>query len=267
VEFVLIPKNADKRLRELLAEQETYPHAPIIEAVLDIRTRLSSPLSDESLTQLYEGEKDAYPTIRFPFNIQFKFEKKDVVAEPTTDTSVAVTGKIFASKDELQLFQARQDGFSHNRLAPYTDWASFQAEARRLWDKYRNVAKPAVVEMLGLNFINKILVPVGGEISDYFRTYVELPKELPQITDIHNFLIQVSDPDSSAKIAISTSLGPSNEAEKLAVTLNVQSFIHVSRALGQVTEDEIWGTFDKLRTLKNLAFESSITEKTRATFR
>jgi uncharacterized protein (TIGR04255 family) len=254
-------------LRELLAEQETYPHAPIVEAVLDIRTRLSSPLSDESLGQLYEGEKDAYPTIRLPFNVRFKFERENANAVPTTDTSVAVTGKVFASQDGLQLFQARQDGFSHNRLAPYIDWASFQAEARRLWDKYRNIARPAVVEMLGLNFINKILVPVGGEISDYFRTYVELPKELPQTMDIHNFLVQVSDPNSSAKIAISTSLGPSDEAEKLAVTLNIQSYIPLSTALEQITEDEIWASFDRLRTLKNLAFESSITEKTRTTFR
>ncbi len=70
-------------MRELLAAQETYPHAPIIEAVLDIRTRLSSPLSLEALQELYEGEKGAYPTIRHPFNIQFKFEKKIPITNPS----------------------------------------------------------------------------------------------------------------------------------------------------------------------------------------
>ncbi len=49
--------------------------------------------------------------------------------------------------------------------------------------------------MLGFNFINKVFVPGGAEISDYFKTYIEVPKELPQVLEIHNFSIQTTDPD------------------------------------------------------------------------
>jgi uncharacterized protein (TIGR04255 family) len=250
-----------------LPAQETYPHAPIIEAVLDIRTRLSSPLSQESLQQLYEAEKHAYPTIRHPFAVKFQLEKTENQKEPVTDTSVTENGRVFVSIDGLQLFQARQDGFSHNRLAPYTSWQSFQSEARRLWEKYRDVMKPAFIEMLGLNFVNKISIPVGIEISDYFNTYIELPKQLPQGFEIHNFLIQVVEPDSSAKAAISMSTGPDDDAEKVAVQLNIQAFIFVNRAIEKIADEEIWETFNRLRALKNLAFESSVTEKAKAEFR
>lgn len=250
-----------------MPEQETYKHAPSIEAVLDIRTRLSSELSQESLNNLYEREKAAYPTIRRPFQVNFKIERKNANEEPTTDISSVANGLTFVSDDGLQLFQARPDGFSHNRLAPYTNWISFSSEARRLWVEYRNIAKPEVIEMLGLNFVNKIDFPAGSEISDYFKAYVVVPKELPQVLETHNFAIQMTDPASNAKIAVIVNFGAINSTGRVPVTMNIQAFTFVNKSINEINEDAIWHTFETLRNLKNLAFESAITEKVRVTFR
>jgi uncharacterized protein (TIGR04255 family) len=194
-------------------------------------------------------------------------ERTDPTVEPTTAVSSQPNGGAMVSKDGLQLFQARQDGFSHNRLAPYKDWAAFRSEARRLWDLYREVVKPEFIEMLGLNYINRIGIPSGVEISDYFRAYIQVPPELPQVLEVHNFHVQMVDPNSNARIAIVVSFGTIDTDDKIPVTLNVQAFTFVNRSSADVTEDEIWTTFDHLRDLKNRAFESCISEKVKAGFR
>jgi len=55
--------------------------------------------------------------------------------------------------------------------------------------------------------------------------------------------------------------------DRIPVTLNVQAFKFVGKATADLTENEVWTTFDQLRNLKNLAFESCITDKVREEFR
>ena len=121
--------------------------------------------------------------------------------------------------------------------------------------------------MLGLNYINRIGLPGGVEISDYLRAYIQVPPELPQVLEVHNFQVQMVDPESSARISIVVSFGSIDVDERIPVTLNVQAFKFLNRASTEVTEDEVWATFDRLRDLKNLVFESCISEKVRAEFR
>lgn len=247
--------------------QETYPHAPIVEAVLDIRTRLSEPLSQKSLEDLKSREVASYPTFRQPFQVQFKVERKDPIAEPSTAISSVANGGAMVSADGKQLFQARPDGFSHNRLAPYHDWTTFKHEARRLWRLYREVVRPEFIELLGLNYINKIALPSGEEISDYLRAYIHVPLELPQKLEIHNFQIQVKDSNSDNRVSIGVSFGSMKDDANVWVNLNIQAFAPINRTTAEVGEDEIWTTFEHLRKLKNLAFESCITDKVREGFR
>ncbi|HVN94326.1 MAG TPA: TIGR04255 family protein [Terracidiphilus sp.] len=249
-----------------MPEQETYPRAPILEAVLDIRVRSSSPFSEDSLNELRAREQGNYPGFRRPFQVQFRVERTDPTLEPTSQVSSFANGGAMVSEDGKQLFQARPDGFSHNRLAPYQEWASFSSEARRLWDLYREVAKPEFIEILGLNYVNRIGLPTGVEISDYLRIYIQVPPELPQTLEVHNLQVQMLHPESEARMSIVVSFG-SIANDRIPVTLNVQAFKFVGKATADLTENEVWTTFDQLRNLKNLAFESCITDKVREEFR
>lgn len=105
-----------------MPEQETYPRAPIVEAVLDVKVRLSSPFTEELMNELRAIEQTTYPGFRRPFQVQFKVERTDPLEAPAAEVSSQVNGGAMVSQDGLQLFQARPDGFSHNRLAPYKDW-------------------------------------------------------------------------------------------------------------------------------------------------
>ena len=250
-----------------MPDQETYPHAPIIEAVLDIRTRLSAPFSEKLLKKICDLEIEAYPTFRRPFQVQFKVERADPSAEPTSEISSVAHGGAMISKDGRQVFQARPDGFSHNRLAPYIDWATFRTEARRLWAVYRDAAKPESIEFLGLNYNNLFKIPSGVEIGDYLNAYIQIPKEIPQTLEIHNFQAQVVDPATDARISIITSFGLLDAEKMVPVTLNVQAFKFLNKPSADLDEEEIWLVFEALRDLKNLAFESCISDKVRESFR
>lgn len=250
-----------------MPKQETYPRAPILEAVLDIRVRSSSSFSEDSLNELRSHEKGTYPGFRRPFQVQFKLERTDPALEPTSQVSSLANGGAMVSEDGLQLFQARPDGFSHNRLKPYKDWVSFCSEARRLWNLYREIVKPDTIEVLGLNYINRIELHRGAEISDYLRAYIQVPAELPQILEVHNFQVQMVDPESQARMSIVVSFGSIDADGKIPAMLNIQAFRLLNKPSADVTEDEVWATFDRLRDLKNLVFESCITDKVREDFR
>lgn len=249
-----------------MTQQETYLRAPSIEAVLDIRVRLPPDVPIESLEQVQAEEIKNYPVVRRPFQVAFKVTRPDGVVEPTTETSHAMNGYMFVSEDGLQIFQSRPDGFSHNRLAPYLGWEPFHTEARRLWNVYKTVARPEAIEMLGLNYVNKIDLP-AGEISDYLKTYIQIPPELPQSLEAHNLLAQMADEKSGAKIVISEAFGAVGNDDTYTMMLNIQTFRHINKPVSSFSEDEIWDTFATLRTLKNLAFESTITDKVRERFR
>lgn len=51
-------------------------------------------------------------------------------------------GLFLKAADELTIAQFRPDGFTVNRLRPYTGWSAILPEVLELWDIYVRVAKP-----------------------------------------------------------------------------------------------------------------------------
>lgn len=95
-------------------------------------------------------------------------------------------GHVFRSADELYLLQSRLHGFSFARTAPYAHWEDFSKVAERQWHRYREVARPALAERVGVRYVNSI--DVAGdhvEIKDYLRTAVDVLPYLPQVMSSH----------------------------------------------------------------------------------
>ena len=60
------------------------------------------------------------------------------------------------SQDDLTVAQFRADGFTMNRLKPYTGWAMLLPQVLDLWDAYVTVAQPAHVARVALRYINRL---------------------------------------------------------------------------------------------------------------
>jgi uncharacterized protein (TIGR04255 family) len=237
---------------------EIYKNAPITEAVLDIRTRLDSP----SLTRLSEIRDAAYPNLFLTPNLtEFTFTVGE--GAPSVNTSSEPLGFAYRTTDEKDIFQVRKDGFSHNRLAPYTEWGAFSNEARRLWHLYKEQASPAAIELISLNYVNELYMPFGKSFEDYFRTYIEVPRELPQILYGFSFTYQLLLPNETGTLQIAQGYGPVKKPEHSTIILNIQAFRQVNRSCAEISEEELWTWFENLRDAKSQAFEACITEKLR----
>src|ERR1700722_8751627 len=109
-----------------------YANAPITEAIIDVRF---SPLKSVHLTTVlttHLGEEERYPKSNsmFVMSGSLKFEPGATIAETTQNEKI---GYRFESADGKGIWQARLDGFTYSRLAPYESWPPFAAEANRLW--------------------------------------------------------------------------------------------------------------------------------------
>jgi uncharacterized protein (TIGR04255 family) len=241
---------------------EIYQNAPITEAVLDIRTRLAEP----SLARLSVIRDDRYPNLfQTPNLMAFSFSMTE--GNPALNTTTEPLGFSYRSADEKNIFQVRKDGFTHNRLAPYTEWKAFSAEAKRLWILYKEAAEPTEMELIGLNYINEIYIPFGVSFEDYFGTYIEVPSSLPQMLTSFSFSYQIPLPDEVGVLQIAQGYGPFKKPDHSTIILNIQVFRQINRKCSDVSEDELWAMFENLRIAKTKAFESCITDNVRAMIR
>jgi len=247
---------------------ETYRNAPITEAALDVRVRLPKDISLDVLETIRD---ETYPALhRRPVKVEFRvgMSESDPLAAPKGEILNTPLGFAYATEDRKQVFQIRTDGFTHNRLEPYVDWDSFSQEAKRLWARYVAVARPETIEILGLNYLNRILVPLGAPFEDYFRTYIQVAPDLPQTVNSYNLTFQLSWPGDEGILAfVGQSLAPPVKEGFAAMVLNIQAFTQLNKSASEVQEDDIWKTFNILRDVKNSVFESCITDLVRKEIR
>ncbi len=244
--------------------KQTYSKAPITEAILDIQVEKAPSYAASMLLDCQDQVRADYPTKR---------ELKTAIAQFTLDeytasasaSSPQVHGFAFISEDKKQLFQVRADGFTANRLAPYSGWNTFGQEARRLWDIYRTTTKPTRVTRIALRYINRIDIPSSRvELKDYFHTSPEVAPGLPQT--MAGFFMQIVLPleDVKATVNIVETIVEPLQPGNVSVVLDLDFFRTVELP---GTEEELWALFEILRAKKNVVFDTCITEKTKKLIR
>jgi uncharacterized protein (TIGR04255 family) len=245
-------------------KKEIYANAPIVEAVLDIRVRTNVIPDLDTLSKITDS---SYPTpFRQPFRMEVKIEAGNSPAQPSLQQLSTPLGVMYRSSDEKQVFQARVDGFTFNRLAPYENWDSFSREARRLWNLYRSAVQIGHIEMIGLTYLNQLMVPINSRFEDYLRTYIHVAPEIPQVLNNYSLSFQVTLDKEHGFLAISQGYGPLRKMGFITVILNIQG----NKAFAEddnVTDDALWTAFENLREAKSDAFEACITDKIREMIR
>jgi len=233
-----------------------YSKSPITEAILDIQVEASEGLTLLSLLGCQDTVREDYPTKR---------ELKAAFTQPAASTTSPGLGFSFMSLDGKQLFQVRRNGFTANRLAPYSRWQTFSLEARRLWSIFREAAKPTRVTRIALRYINRIDIPTSSaELGDYFHTLPELARGMPQ--SMAGFFMQVLLPleDVKSSVNIVETIVEPPQPGTVSVVLDLDFFRTVELP---TTEEELWNFFEVLRMKKNAIFDACITEKTKELIR
>jgi uncharacterized protein (TIGR04255 family) len=228
-----------------------YPHAPIIEALLDIRAQLPKEVDLSHLESYHNQIKDRFPEKRQRVSIEVKAGVQIAsIAEPNLSTSGGPDGFFFRSPNERKIVQARLDGFTFNKLKPYENWELFSSEAKSLWNIFCQVANPIKITRVALRYINKMFFPLPmKDFKEYILTIPEVAPNLPQGL-AHLF----------TRLAI-----PKPEIEALAIITETMEEPNQDQMLPFIFD--IWKDFEELRQFKNEVFFNSLTEKAKEMFK
>lgn len=230
--------------------------APIVEAVIDIRVAPVANLDPGSFAAAHDGLKADYPNLSPMRSVQATF---GLGGEDITQRRADV-GMVFRSSDGRTLAQFRADGFTFNRLEPYTDWPTVFGEAQRLWHLYAALRPETRATRLAIRYINRMTIPEGASLAEYLTTPPTFPEALPQQLREYLLRVVVQDAERQLSAVIVQALEPGIEQGTGAILLDIDAFRELRRPL-EPADDEIVRTFGELRDFKNQIFFASITER------
>jgi len=240
-----------------MAEKRTLRNPPLPEVLFDFRVGQRVTLSQEGLDRLRRTLKSDYPheEHRHLFLQQKPWS-------PPEDTGLH--GYWLRSEDECNIAQFREDGFTFNRLRPYTSWEPVTDEARRLWRLYVDVAGPTSVVRVGARYINHIQIPEPiRAYSKYFTAPLPVPPTLD--TPLRSFLTRILTPARAdgVHLSITQALVEDQDPDRATILLDIDAY--VAREFDP-SDPELWNSLERIRVAKNAAFFESITEKTARLF-
>jgi len=246
-------------VRVVLEGHPTLTKAPIKEALIDIRVKLSSDFDVKKIDSIYEKIKETYPGKEEQTVSQIQLERQP--GKESFKSFTKINGYRYLSINKDKIFQARLDGFTFNRLPPYTIWEELRNEAKRLWLLYKDATSPEVITRVALRYINNLNIPMSMDFGDYLMAPPALPEGLPQGLDGFLIRLNVHIPELEANAIITQALEPMPvKSDKIPVILDIDVFKEKTEAPG-IEEGETWNLLERMRHFKNEVFFKFITEK------
>jgi uncharacterized protein (TIGR04255 family) len=244
-----------------MVEIRHLQNAPIAEALIDFRVKNSNVRSlEKSLDTLKERIGVRYPRVQATrgFQAEVKFRSGGAAEHSTEDTGFQ--GYFFVSEDGLKIAQFRYNGFTFNRLKPYSSWEEILPEALDLWKLYIEVAKPEYIVRVSLRYINHIKLPLPiDDMSRYLTGLPDVPENTLYLLKSFLTRLLIIEPRLNLEAAVTQALEPDIESNSVVVILDIDTF---KQKEFSPQDSEILTTLDALRKMKNIIFFGSITEET-----
>jgi uncharacterized protein (TIGR04255 family) len=235
-------------------------NAPITEAIIDFRVKLSAEISIETLNSIHASIIQKYPKRRERKQWRGRIELKEALLPNPIPAFKGTDGYLFSTEDDKQTVQVRLDGFTFNRLKPYGTWEELRDEARRLWDLYARIATPELITRVAVRYINQLDIPLPiKDFSDYLVAPPTVPENLPQ--GVNSFLTRVVFHDPAIKVVgiIHQALESLSGKDVAPIILDIDVF---RQATIGINKEDVWELLEKMHDFKNKIFFESVTEKT-----
>ena len=234
-------------------------HAPITEALIDFRVQLEEGDSVQKFERVARQIKLDYPTRGVIRTVLAKHDVAGAVVKP--DLRQGELGILVRSSDEKTQAQFRLNGFTLNRLEPYTSWEEIYPETIRLWRLYVEVAKPMAIVRLAARYINRLKLPLPvTDLRDYLIAPPRIPERLPQVLRSYLTRLVIHDSSLEHSAIVTQSFEPNPmDTEHAAILLDIDAFKDV--VLKPAEHDEIDRVLGNLHRFKNDIFFGSITQR------
>jgi uncharacterized protein (TIGR04255 family) len=233
--------------------------APITEALVDIRAFPPSDFDPQALLVVKGRLADRYPIAQERKGTEALLKLKAGMQPTTTARDLGLQGVFVKSADEKRIVQFRVDGFTFNRLKPYTSWEEILPEALNLWDLYVDLVKPGGVTRVAVRYINHIVLPPPpGDIEEFIVTGPQLPSEVPQVFSAFSTRVLLNNDGMNLRANVRQKLEIGIETTSPTLLLDIDAYR--SGALSG-SRDSLQAVLTELRLYKNQIFFGSITDK------
>ena len=237
-----------------MPDQRHLRNAPITEALIDFRVKARAGFRPQEFRGLRARLSDRFPNVNERRGLQATF--------PMTLGQVGqdpyLQGYFFKTSDEKTIAQFRTDGFTFNRLRPYTSWEDLFPQAMELWRLYSSISKPDVITRLAVRYINRIVLPLGEVTFEaYLRAAPVVPPELPQYLSSFLTRVTIHDPKTDIAAHVAQALEASAQGRQSAVILDIDAYKPSEFSTDDPAIEQILG---QLRAFKNLIFFHSLTD-------
>src|SRR5688572_8917959 len=230
--------------------------APIVEAVIDFRVLRRDDVTAETFSDLQDQVGAVYGRALPLRSLEARFglEEGRPIQPQQIEASVG-----WAYQNDAAIAQFRIDGFTFNRLEPYTTWEEVFGEAGRLWGIYVERARPLEISRLAVRYINRLKVQAPANLQEFLAAPPVLPEPMPQT--LREFLtrVVVEDAGRNAAAIVVQALERPIDPALITLLLDIDAYREVSWTPGDA---RIPGAFEQLRQLKNDIFYASITDRT-----
>lgn len=233
--------------------------APITEALIDFRIDRAPGVTPETFEAVRASVLDRFPLVEEKRGVQAKLEIQ--AGRLTADTrDLGFQGLHFKTADGRTIAQFRPDGFTLNRLKPYSSWDELFPEALRLWSLYRDSVAPQSVKRVALRYINHLTFPLesGEQLALYLTTPSPVPPDLPPRVSSFLTRVVIHDDQTPVSASVTQSMQPSTQSGLVTVLLDIDAFHAVELS---PDPEALSPVFERLHTFKNRVFFSSLTER------
>jgi len=245
-----------------MAQVRQLAHAPIVEALVDIKVQPAEGTTVESLEKTLSSRNFGYyikgPVLRGQFG--FVINPQDMPPTQQILNSATIVGVRMHSADERYVAQFTTQGFTLSRLEPYESWEALVGETMRIWSEFRACVNPAYIHRVATRFINNLRLPlkVGERFEQYLTGLPNMPAAFPQTVSSFLQRFVIYDEPSGATAVLTQALEAFPTEPPVGVILDIDVF---RESRFSVEGSAAWDYLAKLRILKNRFFFGALTEK------
>jgi uncharacterized protein (TIGR04255 family) len=225
--------------------------SPLREALVDIRLREDLPVS---VLPKFKAPKD-FTVAKEIRQGKFQFRLMDMDKPASAEVlKEELLGWRYEREDGSVVIQLRRNGITYSILKNYPGWNVLSEQARNAWTEFLSVSGSLNVSRLAVRYVNAIDIPAGADYDEYLTTGPRVSKLLPQI--VTSFLQRVLIPveADAANVIITQTL----EVPFTSAVLDIDVFAECSLDGGSA---DIWLKLEKLRSIADRTFFSSLTQK------
>lgn len=243
-----------------------FQNPPIKEAIIDIQ--IAAPKLDIQALKLTAAmAEEGFTESKSLFSQEFKLRAEGERMVQEGDAERALAGFRFDDENSEHVVQFRSNGFTFSKIGNYSGWDAFRDKAMKAWHIYCSVVGEFEFTRLAVRFINILALPRaengGVDLDRYLVNSPKVPEGMPDF--LNNFFskvdVRIDDPECVAAVTQAPARGTDNVDDRnIYVALDIDVF---NSAVSAQNDDQAWEFIEKLRDVKNMAFNGSITEETK----